>query len=903
MANFTCNRIVKELYPATYNFRDDTIGSAPSSWTVGVAGASTVTVIADWQNHSKVLQLYHDGTNDPYCFKDFTAQTSGTIEFYIGSSDVSNIYYIQLLSGATIAIDTFFTAENYRYWDGASQLICAVTDNTCYHIRIDFECGAGAYKGLAADTFDLYVNGVKEVTGGAFENAVANVSRFRLYPTTNAIDYYYCDAIGLSSDTDYKIGDNAQWRFLKDDADTTSDFESEDWGESGTSIGFVDSATLFNGTLEIDLEFSEHKKILRLQDDVTPGEDPSFYHTETQATAGRREFHIKTNDVSEDWRFGWYENGVDYIVRLRIAAAQLSYLDSVDAWQTIQTVANNTWYHIIVEWYATNTFDVWVNGVLQVDGVATNNNQVSGVDQFIMQGLGDSTDYLYLDAYGDITNDASYQSADNRTWEYKGDTIEDITTSITMCQGTDREYNWGTAYISGIPTLEITTAHIIRILDTDGYLRFEGQYHNQEQYGNSVLYNLHSLNKARLDKLGTYTATAAEDAHATFTALLTDITQAGNDARILFDWAGSDDPADTYTPNYRNMRLKDMMRRTAIQSSKIMIIKPNGVCILDDDKTPRQGAYTITEVSGEVRGPDTIKTIANQINYVTIDGAINPDTGTRFTGVSQDATAQGDGTGILYYYKRMRSLQSNAECAAMATQIRTSGLYSPKLVNIQLANVWATAGEIINYANANKSLTAVDCYVEEANYNFVRGGATYTFNTGILDSSDINQPQWTDADNVDDIQAHRSYELDITTVYPPLTPGGGASHGTSGGIQLNAVNEYAVWSIYVNNYIDSERDIKVIITWVRGDANNDTIDAQFWLYKYGMDEAVETIENGTAISLTECVAGRYEKYEYTLANANIDSDHSYLFYLEMNEAGRDITVRDVTVYYYHKRVS
>jgi len=47
-------------------------------------------------------------------------------------------------------------------------------------------------------------------------------------------------------------------------------------GDTGTDIGFVDAATLYNGACEIISSWQSHRAVLRLTDDVTAGEDPNI---------------------------------------------------------------------------------------------------------------------------------------------------------------------------------------------------------------------------------------------------------------------------------------------------------------------------------------------------------------------------------------------------------------------------------------------------------------------------------------------------------------------------------------------------------------------------------------------------------------------------------------------------
>lgn len=194
----------------------------------------------------------------------------------------------------------------------------------------------------------------------------------------------------------------------------TYTFKDEEVDTSGTSIGFVDSATLYDGECIIVDEWQGHRKVLRLQDDATADEDPVIIHHETLATAGIREFYIGTDDITEEWRvyYGDDDAGVT-ICGIRIRASKIEYLDD-GGWQdTGLSPADNTLYHVKIQWYADNTVDYYVNGVLEADGVTTLNNMTNGIDMCTIRCFGDSADYLYLDAYGDVDNDTNYDVGDN----------------------------------------------------------------------------------------------------------------------------------------------------------------------------------------------------------------------------------------------------------------------------------------------------------------------------------------------------------------------------------------------------------------------------------------------------------------------------------------------------------
>jgi hypothetical protein len=114
----------------------------------------------------------------------------------------------------------------------------------------------------------------------------------------------------------------------------TYSFTDELDGTSGTDIGFVDTATFYDGSCEIVSEWQSHKKVLRFLGDATPAEDPYFEHITEQATSGEVEFWIGSNEVNTvHWTISFQDTGVGYIQRLRIEGTDLDYYDG--AWQKI----------------------------------------------------------------------------------------------------------------------------------------------------------------------------------------------------------------------------------------------------------------------------------------------------------------------------------------------------------------------------------------------------------------------------------------------------------------------------------------------------------------------------------------------------------------------------------------
>ncbi|MFX1479402.1 MAG: hypothetical protein ACFFCI_14815, partial [Promethearchaeota archaeon] len=188
-------------------------------------------------------------------------------------------------------------------------------------------------------------------------------------------------------------------------------FNDEPIGEKPPNILWVDSAMLYNGDCEIIESWKNHRKPLRLQDDSTPGEDPTITHNLVQSTSGIIEFYVGTNDASEQWRLYLREDSV-IVIDTKISLGKILYRDNLGVMHDIQTISNNEWYHIKIVWRVDNTMDIYIDGIKKVDNQLLTNNQVAGINNIKIVCDGDCTDYLYLDAIGECS-DPNYDEGDN----------------------------------------------------------------------------------------------------------------------------------------------------------------------------------------------------------------------------------------------------------------------------------------------------------------------------------------------------------------------------------------------------------------------------------------------------------------------------------------------------------
>ena len=185
----------------------------------------------------------------------------------------------------------------------------------------------------------------------------------------------------------------------------------DSWGFNYNDIDDEDMAIFgihllnkYNGEIIIK-DWQSHDNVIRLKDDATGGEDPYFVHNFTQEKEGTYEFYIGTNDVTENWQVQLLEDST-IICGIKITGSAFQVYKS-GGWAALDTptsVSNNTWYHvkIIITDDTTDTFKTYINSV-EKSNDDCNANQTSGINKISFRACGDSTDYLYIDGIGHVS--------------------------------------------------------------------------------------------------------------------------------------------------------------------------------------------------------------------------------------------------------------------------------------------------------------------------------------------------------------------------------------------------------------------------------------------------------------------------------------------------------------------
>jgi hypothetical protein len=194
-------------YPATHGFENEVGGTSGTAIeyvdVTTISSGCEVQIYEEYQGHKKVLRL-HDGNTagGARAQHDFSStQTSGYVEWWwntpvSGSSGMAYHFHEGSLgthAGTVVMKDGYFL-------DMEGYIIQSYVANRWYHHKIAFD--------TIFDQYDWYIDGILVVNDGNFENHVSNFGSTNIKGGWTSTGSCYIDAIGLSWDSDYSVGDN-----------------------------------------------------------------------------------------------------------------------------------------------------------------------------------------------------------------------------------------------------------------------------------------------------------------------------------------------------------------------------------------------------------------------------------------------------------------------------------------------------------------------------------------------------------------------------------------------------------------------------------------------------------------------------------------------------------------------
>ena len=272
-----------QTYNATYSFTDDTIGQDPLDWDITEGGNGNIEVVSEIYGHSKVLMLNDTSVGSISAVNDFdSTKISGTFELWIRTNDATKRNYVSLKNAATFRFYVMMYNDLWYYNDGSETSTGIIaSDNTWYHIKFDFEHGAGSYLGLGADTWNLHINGFK-ISDLSFMNSGIDADTLSLGSASTDANYiYHYDAIGYSWDANYDLGDNIMP--LHSDIDVINEWEVDRW--------------IFSFNDSLDDQYAVGSDVFSDWDEIDGGDDDTNIVSDPLASSNRL---IKLNHQAPD---------------------------------------------------------------------------------------------------------------------------------------------------------------------------------------------------------------------------------------------------------------------------------------------------------------------------------------------------------------------------------------------------------------------------------------------------------------------------------------------------------------------------------------------------------------------------------------------------------------------------
>ncbi|MFW9970089.1 MAG: hypothetical protein ACFFDF_07790 [Candidatus Odinarchaeota archaeon] len=335
-------------YASTYSFEDVEPGEDHPDWSV----YGNTQVIDSLGDHYRVYELYDSSTGGVSELQNiFTTQSYGSIEFWIRTTDSAKESRIRIKENLyheafCVRIDE----DKFQYfYSGYWYDITSASDNTWYHIRIDFETTAGSYWGLSQWKWHIYVN--NQHYGDYSFNGNYQIGRFFVSTYLDENYYTYIDSVSYSWDSNYEaLGDNSYWKHYKD---VTSDFESEDDQTLGTSVDFIDvySCTGSCSATIRSFLFDDHEKFLQLYHSSSSGIGDVRNYFSSSQTSGTVEFWFRTTDATRTNYILFFQNTVQKVTA-RINAEQFQWHDG--SWHNLMSISDNTWYHLRIDFECGN---------------------------------------------------------------------------------------------------------------------------------------------------------------------------------------------------------------------------------------------------------------------------------------------------------------------------------------------------------------------------------------------------------------------------------------------------------------------------------------------------------------------------------------------------------------------
>ena len=513
---------------------------------------------------------------------------------------------------------------------------------------------------------------------------------------------------------------------------------------------------------------------------------------------------------------------------------------------------------------------------------------------------GDSGYTTYIDAISFSWNN---DVADNRTFDYNDSyTREDCTETILNCTYENKLFKWRSAMLYS--NTEYTKAEVFfQVHDINSKLAIEGEIKQAIWNGATWTIPLRDKNEDALKNRSNNTFSAAKihdptDSGSMLKTILPNVSH--SNGRLLL--VNADTKTDTYSPVTKNYPDGMMLLDISDIGDSVAITEVSGKVHFDDDLASGSALDFDTEADRDYfTGDPLMSNILEDYNYFEIFGAINPDTGTRFSKVI-DNTGSDEKHPFRITNNEFRT-QTDVDAYAAKIAARTIDVreISLPLQGMGVHNMGTTFD--YKYVNTEYTIPQANYYIVSEKMNMDMATSVLVLSEGLMEESKY-AAAYERPENYNDSYAAEIYETDINTVYPDIKPIGGAvfgqGAGTDYGIVCNANLEGMVSYFNIDEKVDEDRGVEIKVFWTRDDVGGDTITGVFSIHRRPTDgSAVWASVIGSTPEFNACASGRGEKHESSLNT--VTNNYEYRVFLYLSEFGKGITVTEVSVRYYIKR--
>ncbi|WP_127585648.1 heparinase II/III family protein [Paenibacillus koleovorans] len=372
-------------YVANYDYNTDDLGLPPSNWIIREY-AGTIKVVndtVDAAGHGQVVRLEKSSNVSLQPELTSGVEVSAirmlpvlkgkvTIDMDLRTDETTDSKSINVnddvgVGGISILLNNgVFQA----YINGSYYTLQTFNANTWYHVR--------AVANTETGTFDLYIDGQKQISNAPLRNPIYNIGQFYSGLSGSSIGTLYTDNIKI-----YQIIPDVQDTFDQDI-------------DGGLPAGWISSTS--NGSIAVENLASRIDKSVKLSRSSASDPAATVLRNFT-AMSGKVtiESRIRTDNTTL-FKMAPYvlDNSNNPAISLSIGNGKLrSYHNN--AYHDVQTLNNNQWYAVKIELDTdTDTADIIVDGVKRLTGVPLR-TAVTAVSKVKFDLSSTNTGHLYFD--------------------------------------------------------------------------------------------------------------------------------------------------------------------------------------------------------------------------------------------------------------------------------------------------------------------------------------------------------------------------------------------------------------------------------------------------------------------------------------------------------------------------